>query len=92
MNQDLAPEEKFDKIIDLNQHTMVNNTFSKAGDPNENHVEALGVKPLKQGTEQIMNHTGADPRAWSCWMESRNEKEFCVTKWGTGVPHFQRNK
>ena len=43
---------------------MVRDTFSEAGHPNQNPAEALGVKPLKQGAEQLMNRTGAADGAW----------------------------
>ena len=39
-------------------------TVREAGHPNQNPVESLGVKPLKTGAEQLMNRTGADPKAW----------------------------
>ena len=42
---------------------MVRDTFAKAGHPNQNPGETPGVKPLKQGAEQLMNGTGADSGA-----------------------------
>ena len=64
LHRDLAPEEKVEKIIDLNRQMMVRDTWSEQGHPNQNPAEALGVKPLKTGTEQLMNRTGAPPGAW----------------------------
>ena len=40
----------------------VKDTWSKAGHPNENPAEALGVNPLKRGVEVLMNRTDADDR------------------------------
>ena len=64
LHRDLAPEEKVDKILDLNREMMVKDTWAEAGHPNENPAEALGVKPLKTGAEQLMNRTGAPNAAW----------------------------
>ena len=63
LHRDLAPEEKVEKIIDLNREMMGKDTFAEAGHPNQNPAEALGVKPLQQGSEQLMNRTGTDPGA-----------------------------
>ena len=54
----------FEKIIDLNRDMMVRDSYSEAHHPNQNPAEALGVKPLKQGAEMIMNRTGAPPNEW----------------------------
>ena len=64
LHRDLAPEEKVEKIINLNRDMMVRDTFAEAGHTNQNPAEALGVKPLKQGAEQLMNRTGAESGAW----------------------------
>ena len=64
LHRDLAPEEKVDKIIELNRQMMVKDSWSEQGHPNENPAESLGVNPLKKGMEQIMNRTGADSGAW----------------------------
>ena len=64
LHRDLAPEEKVEKIIDLNRKMMVKDTWSEQGHSNQNTVKALGVKPLKTGTEQLMNRTGAPSAAW----------------------------
>ena len=49
LHRDLAPEEKVEKIINLNMGMMVRDTFAEVVHPNQNPAEALGVKPLKQG-------------------------------------------
>ena len=64
LHRDKAPEEKVGKIIDLNREMMVKDTWAEPGHPNQNLVEALGVKVLKSGIEQLMNRTGADDGAW----------------------------
>ncbi len=64
MHRDLAPEQKVEEITKLNRDMMVKDTFSEAGSPNQNPSEALGVKPLKLGTEMIINRTGAPPSFW----------------------------
>ena len=64
LHRDLAPEEKVEKIINLNREMMVKDTWAEPGHPNQNPAEALGVKPLKTGTEHLMNRTGAPPGAW----------------------------
>ena len=43
---------------------MVKDSYSEARHPNQNPAEALGVKPLKQGADMIMNRTGAPPNEW----------------------------
>ena len=43
---------------------MVRDIWSKLGHPNQNPIEALGVKPLKSGAEQLMNRTGVPSGAW----------------------------
>lgn len=65
LHRDLAPEEKDDKIIELNCRIMVKDTYSEAGHHNQNPIEALGVQPLKKGVEVIMNRTGADDGSWA---------------------------
>jgi hypothetical protein len=64
LHRDMAPEEKVEKITNLNRDMMVKDTFAEPGHPNQNPAENLGVKPLKTGAEKIMNRTGADDRAW----------------------------
>ncbi len=49
---------------------MIKDTWSEPGNPNQNPVEALWVKPLKEGTKTFMNQTGAPEGAWP-W-EQRN--------------------
>ena len=43
---------------------MVKDTWAERAHPNQNPVEALAVKPLKQGLEQLLHRTGAPPGAW----------------------------
>ena len=64
LHRDMAPEEKVDKIIDLNQNMKVRDTFAEPGHPNQNPAESLGVKVIKVGAEAIMNRTGAPKEAW----------------------------
>ena len=59
LQRDLAPEVKVEMIIDLIRKMMVKDTWSEQGHPNQNPTEALGVKPIKSGVEQLMNRTGA---------------------------------
>ena len=54
LHRDMAPEEKGQKITDINRNMMVKDTWSEHGHPNENPVESLGVKPLKNGITSIM--------------------------------------
>ena len=80
LHRDLAPEEKVDKIIDLNREMMVKDTWAEAGHPNENPVEALGVKPLKLGAQALMNRTGAPNGAWPWAYEHIAEiNNICAT-------------
>ena len=65
LHRDLAPEIKVDPITDINRKMMVKDTWSEAGRPNENPVEALGVNPLKRGVQALMNRTGAANNSWS---------------------------
>ena len=55
LHRDGASEEKAHSLIDLNREMMVKDTWSEPHRPNENHVEALGVSPLKRGVEAIMD-------------------------------------
>ena len=48
----------------MNRCMMVKASCSEPGNPNQNPAEALGVKPLKEGIQIIMDRTGADKRAW----------------------------
>ena len=59
----LAPEEKVDKIIDLNRDMRVRDTFAEPGHPSQNPAEYLGAKVIKIGAEAIMNRTGAPKEA-----------------------------
>ena len=61
---DLAPEQKVDEIIDINRTMGVRDTFSEAGKPNQNPVEAMGVKIVKKGAEGLMNRCGAPDYVW----------------------------
>ena len=45
LHRALAPEEKVSKIIDLNRDMLVKDVFAEAGNPNQNPVEELDVKP-----------------------------------------------
>jgi len=64
LHRDLSNEQKVASIIDLNRDMRVKDTWSEPDHPNQNFVEALGIKPLKLGAENIMNRTGADPGSW----------------------------
>ena len=39
LHRDMAPEEKVDKIIDLNRDMRVQDTFAEPGHPNQNPAE-----------------------------------------------------
>ena len=52
LHRDAAPEEKIEKIIELNRKMRVKDTWSEPGHPNQNPAEALGVKPLKRVQKQ----------------------------------------
>ena len=39
-------------------------TFSEAGNPNQNPAEAMGVKIIKQGSQGLMNRCGAPNFVW----------------------------
>ena len=64
LHRDLAPEQKVEKIIQLNREMMVKDTWAEAGHPNENPAEALGVQPLKRGVQVLMNRTGQHAESW----------------------------
>ena len=64
LHRDLAPEQKVDDIIDINRTMRVRDTFSEAGNPNQNSAEAMGVKIVKQDSEGQMNRCGAPYYAW----------------------------
>src|SRR5210317_1144938 len=64
LHRDGAPEEKVQKIMDIIREMRVKDTWSKAGHPNGNPVEAIGVNQFKRGVEVLMNRTGADHRVW----------------------------
>ena len=68
---------------------MVRDTFSEAGHPNQNPAEALGVKPLNQGAEQLMNRTGSVHGAWPCAHKHiasvNNHCETPVHDWKTPI-------
>ena len=58
------PEQKTDDIIDINRTMRVRDTFSEAGNPNQNPVEVIGVRIIKQGSEGLMNRCGAPNYVW----------------------------
>ena len=62
--RDLAPEQKIDAIIDINRTMRVRDTFSEARCPNQNAAEPMGVKIIKQGSEGLMNRSGAPDFVW----------------------------
>ena len=64
LHRDLAYEHKMDAIIDINRTMRVRDTFSEAGCPNQNPAEAMGVKIIKQGSEALMNRSGAPDCVW----------------------------
>ena len=57
---DLAPEEKITVITDLNKKMIIKNTWTETGYPNQNPVEALGVKSLKNTVKTIINRIGIE--------------------------------
>src|SRR5210317_1835488 len=80
LHRDAAPEEKVQKILDINREMRVKDTWSKAGHPNENPAEALGVNPLMRGVEVLMNRTGADDRVWPwAYMYFSDINNICAT-------------
>src|SRR5210317_443937 len=60
LHRDCSPEEKVQKIMDINKEMRVKDTWSKVEHPNENPAEALGVNSLKRSVEVLMNRSGAD--------------------------------
>src|SRR5210317_1186406 len=89
LHRDGAPEEKVQKIMDINREMRVKDTWSEAGHPNEIPAEALGVNPLKRGVEVLMNRTGADDRVWPwAYMYFSDINNICSTPilgWKTPV-------
>src|SRR5210317_1951086 len=80
LHKDRTPEAKVQKIMDINREMRVKDTWSKAGHPNENPAEALGVNPLKRGVEVLMNRTGADDRVWTwAYMYFSDINNICAT-------------
>ena len=65
LHRDLAPEQKVDDIIDINRTMRVQDTFSEAGNPNQNPAEAMEVKITRQGAEGLMNRCGAPNNVWT---------------------------
>ena len=64
LHRDLAPEQKSDKIIELNRKMMVKDSYSEAGNPNQNPAESMGVRIIKRGAEAVMNYSGAPNNMW----------------------------
>ena len=60
----LAPEQKTDKILELNRTMIVKDTWSEAGIPEQNPVEQGGVRILKSAADVIIQRTGAIPESW----------------------------
>src|SRR5210317_962225 len=80
LQRDGAPEEKVQKIIDINREMRVKDTWSKAGHPNKNPAEALRVNRLKRGVEVLMNRTIADDRVWPwAYMYFSDINSICAT-------------
>lgn len=53
-----------DDIIDINRTLRVRDTFSEAGNPNQNPAKAMGVKKTKQVSEGLMNRCEAPDFVW----------------------------
>ena len=64
LHRDAAPEQKVKKIMEINREMKVKDSWSEPGHPNQNPVEAIGVKPLKMGVQAIMDRTGALDTMW----------------------------
>ena len=89
LHRDLAPEQQVQAIINLNRDMMVKDTFSERGSPNQNPAEALGVKPLKDGTQTIITRTGCPPEVWP-WVakyiaDVHNHCAHPLLKWKTPI-------
>lgn len=63
LHRDLAPEQKIDKIIQINRDIRVKDTWSEAKDPNQNPVEQGGVRILIAGVDGLLDKTGAPNEA-----------------------------
>ena len=44
LHRDAAPEQKVEKIMEINRDMKVKDSWSEPGHPNQNPVEAIGVK------------------------------------------------
>ena len=51
-------------MTEINQNMMVKDSFSEAGNPNQNPAESLGVRVVKSRAEALMNHTGTPAQYW----------------------------
>ena len=93
LHRDKAPEQAHEAIVELNRRMMVRDSFAEPGNPNQNPAEALGVKPLKEGIQLIMDRTGADKKAWPwaggylCYILARCASPFLNYK----TPHSARH-
>src|SRR5210317_1326023 len=66
--------------MDINREMRIKDTWPKAGYPNENPAEALGVNLLKRGVEVLLNRTGADDRVWPwAYMYFSDINNICET-------------
>ena len=63
---DLAPEQMCEEIIDWNQKMMIRDSWSEAGNPNQNPIEANCICVLKAGIKSIMARTKAPKASWPC--------------------------
>src|SRR5210317_236118 len=80
LHRDGSPEEKVQKIMEINREMRVKDTWSGAGHQNKNPAEALGVDPLKIGVEVLMNRTGVDDRVWPwVYMYFSDINNICTT-------------
>ena len=50
--------------MEINREMKVKDSSSEPGHPNQNPMEAIGVKPLKLGVQAIMDRTGALDTVW----------------------------
>ena len=64
LHRDLAPEQKIDKIIQINRDMKVKDTWSEARHSNQNPTEQGGVRILKAGVDGLLDRTGALPETW----------------------------
>ena len=62
--RDNAKEEASYEVMEINRKFFIKDQFSEAYNPQQNPVEGMAIRYLKQASHTLMDQTGAPPQLW----------------------------